>query len=580
MKSTQRFFRLLALDKKDITYIYLYALFSGLITLSLPLGTQAIIGLLVGGANSSALYLLIGVIAIGTTLTGILKVMQLTVTETLQRRIFSRASFEFAWRIPRLKLANLTNEYPPELVNRFFDTLTIQKGIPKILIDFSTAVLEIFFGLILLALYHPLFIFFGLVLFLILIVIFRITGPKGLKTSLAESKYKYKVAHWLEELGRSVKMFKLSSGSTLPIDRTDYLVSNYLDARKSHFKILLTQYAAVVLFKLIITTALLIIGSQLVISNQISIGQFVAAEIIIILILGSSEKLILTMETIYDVLTGLEKIGQITDLSLESDQGVNFNEINSESGVRVELENVSFKYADASHPAVSNINLSINTGERICVAGYNGAGKGTLIQLIAGLYDTYEGTVAYNDIPLRSLNLETMRERIGSFLSSNAIFNGTIIENISLGHENIDLKTITSVAKSLFLHEYVNSLPNGYQTMLLAEGMNVPRSVRVKIILARNTIFNPCLLVMENLLTFIEKAERDQIINFLTDPNKNWTLVAISDDPVFAKKCDRVVIIKEGKIVEDGNFKDLQNKRHVAEIFKLKEEDRYAAMLS
>ncbi|NJL75922.1 MAG: ATP-binding cassette domain-containing protein [Saprospiraceae bacterium] len=580
MKSTQRFFRLLALDKKDITYIYLYAVFSGLITLSLPLGTQAIIGLLVGGANSSALYLLIGVIAIGTTLTGILKVMQLTVTETLQRRIFSRASFEFAWRIPRLKLANLSNEYPPELVNRFFDTLTIQKGIPKILIDFSTAVLEIFFGLVLLALYHPLFIFFGLVLFLILIVIFTITGPKGLKTSLVESKYKYKVAYWLEELGRSVKMFKLSSGSTLPIDRADYLVSNYLDARKSHFKILLTQYGAVVLFKLIITTALLVIGSQLVITNQISIGQFVAAEIIIILILGSSEKLILAMETIYDVLTGLEKIGQITDLPLESDQGVNFNEINSESGVRVELENVSFKYADASHPIVSNINLNINTGERICVAGYNGAGKGTLIQLIAGLYDTYEGIVAYNDIPLRSLNLETMRERIGSFLSSNAIFNGTIIENISLGHENIDLKTIIAVAKSLFLHEYVNSLPNGYQTMLLAEGMNVPRSVRVKIILARNTIFNPCLLVMENLLTFIEKAERDQIINFLTDRSKNWTLVAISDDPVFAKKCDRVVIMKEGKIVEDGNFKDLQNKRHVTEIFKLKEEDRYAAMLS
>ena len=172
MKATQRFFKLLELDKKDISYVYLYAVFAGIITLSLPLGIQAIINLLVGGEVSSSLYLLIGIITVGVTLNGFLTVMQLTVMETLQRRIFTRSAFEFAWRIPRLQLEALTGMYPPELINRFFDTVTLQKGIPKILIDISTAGLQILFGLILLSLYHPFFVFFGLTLLLILAIIF------------------------------------------------------------------------------------------------------------------------------------------------------------------------------------------------------------------------------------------------------------------------------------------------------------------------------------------------------------------------------------------------------------------------
>ncbi|MCB0675663.1 MAG: ABC transporter ATP-binding protein, partial [Saprospiraceae bacterium] len=259
-KPVKRLFRLLELDRKDITFIYLYAIFAGLITLSLPLGIQAIIGLIAGGAMSSSLVLLIVVVTVGTALTGLLKVMQLTVTETLQRRIFTRSAFEFAFRIPRIRMESLAREYPPELVNRFFDTLTLQKGLPKILMDFSTAFLQIIFGLILISFYHPFFVFFGLILLLVLAAIFRFTGPGGLKTSLQESKYKYAVAHWLQELARSVTTFKLSGTSRFPLEQTDGLVVNYLDARRQHFRILLFQYGNIVAFKTIVTGALLILG--------------------------------------------------------------------------------------------------------------------------------------------------------------------------------------------------------------------------------------------------------------------------------------------------------------------------------
>ena len=231
-RPVRRFFKLLELDRKDITYIYIYAIFAGLITLSIPLGVQAIIGLIAGGALSASLIILVAVVTLGTGLAGLLTVMQLTVTETIQRRIFSRSAFDLAYRIPRLRLDNLNTYYAPELVNRFFDTLTLQKGIPKILVDFSTAILQIVFGLLLISFYHPLFFFFGAILIVILILIFRFTGPGGLSTSLQESSYKYKVAHWLEELARSVTTFKLAGGASLSLKRTDDLVCQYLDRRK------------------------------------------------------------------------------------------------------------------------------------------------------------------------------------------------------------------------------------------------------------------------------------------------------------------------------------------------------------
>ncbi|MFK7806274.1 MAG: peptidase domain-containing ABC transporter [Saprospiraceae bacterium] len=571
MKSTKRFFRLLDLDRKEIGYIYLYAIFAGIITLSLPLGIQAIINLMVGGEISSSLYLLIGIITAGVAFNGFLTVMQLTVTETLQRRIFTRSSFEFAYRIPRLKLEELTGIYPPELINRFFDTITLQKGIPKILIDFSTAVLQIVFGLILLSMYHPFFVFFGLLLMLILVAIFWLTGKQGLKTSLKESKYKYQVAHWLEELGRAMRIFKLSGMSNLPIRRTDDLVWSYLDARKKHFNILLIQYGSVVLFKAVITATLLWLGSSLVIENQISIGQFVAAEIIVILIMNSAEKLILNMDNIYDVMTALEKIGFVADLPLEQHGGISLEKLNEkDGGIEIELDKVTFQYEDAVHPTLDGVSLKIAPGEKVCIAGFNGSGKSTLTKLLGGLYTKYTGMITYNSIPLKNIDLDSLRKEIGTLSSQDEIFNSTILENITLGDENITFQKVLATSKEIGLHRFINKLPDGYKTELIANGLNVPRSVRTKIILARTLIFQPEILLLDNFMPRLERREKQIIIDYLTEEEKHWTLIAISNNPEFASRCDRIIVLQDGKIVGNGKYDEIKELPTIKEIFKEK----------
>ena len=315
---TQRLLRLLGTEKKDIGYIYLYALVTGLISLSLPLGIQAVFNLVSSGLVFSSVYVLIGLVVVGVLAAGMLVVGQMTLVEVLQQRIFAKAAFEFAYRLPRIQPEALSGYYPPELMNRFFDVLTLQKGLPKLLIDLTAAAMQILFGIILLSFYHPVFLGFGLFTLLVIIGISWIYGPRGIRTSLDESKYKYKVVSCLEEFARDLPRYRHQNDPE-PIDRIDELVANYVANRNSHFSVLKRFFYSAIAFRTLITGGLLILGTSLVISREMTLGQFVAAELVIVLISGSVEKLISGIDTVFDMLTAVEKIANVTDLPLETE---------------------------------------------------------------------------------------------------------------------------------------------------------------------------------------------------------------------------------------------------------------------
>jgi len=558
---------MLELDRKDIIYVYVYAVLAGIITLSLPLGIQAIIGLIAGGSVSSALFILLGVVTLGVALTGLLKIMQLSVVEVILQRIFLRSAIDFSFRLPRFKLEGLTQKYPPELMNRFFDTLTLQKGIPKILIDFSSASFQIFIGLLLISFYHPFFVFFSFLLLVILFLIFRYTGPVGLKTSMMESKYKYAVAHWLEEIARSMYDFKITTNRANPLITTDKLASNYVDNRKAHFKILITQYSTVVIFETILTATLLTLGAYLVIENQINIGQFVAAEIIVILVIASVEKLILTMESVYDVLTAIQKMGEIMDLPLEREDGALLYFPVGQKGISLEGRDLSFSYGPDITPSLQRINFKIKAGEKICLAGNANAGKTTLLHILSNLYTDIKGQLLFNDMPVGSLKINGIRCRVGHFLADENIQEGTILDNICMGNKEFDFDKITPVANAIGLTEIIQSLPQGYLTHLVSEGRNISKSTKSKIILARSLIFNPELWLAEGEFMFLNRRERHKVFDFILNYLKDKTVVISTNDPIIAEKCDRIILMKSGTIHTQGNAKELEKDAYFQEIF-------------
>ena len=554
-----RLWMLLKPDSLDIRNIYIYAVFSGLVSLTLPLGIQAIVNLIQGGEVSTSWVILVVIVVGGVGAAGAMQILQLRISERLQQKIFTRAAFEFAYRIPKIRLEQLYKQYAPELMNRFFDTLTVQKGLPKILIDFTAAALQVVFGLILLSFYHPFFIIFSLVLALLIIAIVQFTARQGLETSLNESKHKYSVAYWLEEIARAAPSFKLAGQTTLPLNKTNEKVDQYLDARGSHFKILMKQYSLMVGYKVIVVSGLLAIGGILVFDQAMNIGQFIAAEIIILLIVSSVDKLILSAETIYDVLTALEKIAQVTDLEIEPEDGIDAKQELQSDGISVTLKNVSFRYRDQDEDAVSNFNITINESEKVVITGANGSGKTTLLNILSGISRPSKGNVLYGNIPFVNLELESIRDLKGGYLDDEIIFEGTLLENIAMGRDIATLDNVAWATEKLGLTDFIHGLPQGYNTLLDPLNQGLPRSIIQKILLARAIVIRPKLLFLEEPLRHIDNEERNSIINFLLNKDNPWTLVAVSSLVHFVEKADRALIIEDGKLKNFEKFKDSNN---------------------
>jgi ABC-type bacteriocin/lantibiotic exporter with double-glycine peptidase domain len=555
----QRLFQLFGNEKRDIGYIYLYAIVIGLISLSLPLGIQALINLISGGMFFSSVYLLLFMVIGGVLISGMMQIIQLTLVETLQQRIFAKAAFEFTYRIPRVKAEALLAYYPPELMNRFFDVLTVQKALPKILIDLTGAVLQILLGIILLSFYHPFFIAFGFVTFLILSLIIYRNGPKGLQTSLVESKYKYKVAQWLEDIARSIYTFKLAGAANLPMEKMDHLVNNYLVYRKKHFKILKVFYWNAVAFKTLVIGGLLVLGTYLVVERQISLGQFVATEIIIVLLTNSVEKLIQSIDIIFDSLTAVEKLGNVTDLPLEREQGFRFSPTDYANGMHLEVSQLRYKYKDKNKYALNNISFSLKSGDTLCVTGANGSGKNTLLKVLSGMLADYEGGIMFNGISLRDLNVVSLRTYIEQNVAHDDIFEGSILENITMGRKEISLSDLEWVLSALNMNEEISKLAEGLNTMMLPGGRRFSDGFITKITLARCLAPRPKILMIDDVLHKIQENERNKIISLLTDPATPWSLIILSNDTSIMKKCSNVMILHEGRSTLEGAYEQIKN---------------------
>ncbi len=548
----KRLWSLIVEERKNIYPIFFYAVLNGSTVLVIPLGIQAILNFILGGRISTSWVLLVILVTLALLFSGFVQISQLYLVEKLQQRIFARSAFEFAYRIPRFKLESLVGKHPPELINRFFDTMNIQKGLAKLLVDMTTALLQIFFGILLLSAYHPFFVAFSLILIFFVYILFRATSPRGMETNLNESTAKYQTAHWLEEMARTLGTFKLAGYSDLAEKRVNQLTDNYIAHRQSHFRVLIRQYIIMIGFKVLIVSTLLVTGSILLINEEISVGQFVAAEVIIILLLGSVEKLILILDTVYDTLTATEKVGEIFDIELEKQDGKT-DCVDGDNPYNIEFNNVSFTYPGATSPVFTNLNLTIPAGQKLVVTGKFGSGKSTLLQLLGGLYSSYEGKVFINGVVLQLIDVKSMRSYIGDSMSQQNIFRGTVRENITVGRTNTSEEMISNAIQLTGLNDYVRNLPEGLDEIMLPEGAMIPNDIIRKIVLARSLCHKSGLLLLESPIIDIAGDEKERMLDYLFA--QSWTMVAVSEDEKLLKRADRIITLDKGEITFDGNHK-------------------------
>jgi ATP-binding cassette subfamily B protein len=545
-KSLVKLFGLIRLEKKEITALYLLSILSGLIQLSLPLGIQAIINFAIVATGKrylpASMWVLIVLVVAGVLFTGMLKINQMKIVEKIQQKLFSRYAFEFSYRIPKLNIKSIDKYHLPELVNRFFDIPTLQKSIAKLLLDIPTAIIQLFFGLILLAFYNSVFIIFGLLLLVILYLILYISSPKGFEASLLESNYKYDIAGWIQEIARGIKTFKFSNKYNLHLSKTNDLLEGYLSSRTKHFEILKIQYWSLILFKILITASMLIVGGVLLIQQQINIGQFIAAEIIILTILNAVEKLIVSLETVYDVLTSVEKINKIIEKPLEEEGSYHFE---ANKGMAIEVKNLSFGFDQKR--LLDNLNFEIKAGQKVAIMGDGDSGKTVLLRMLTGAFQDFDGSLTFNQIPISNYNLNSLRSKIGIYLQKQDIFAATLWENLALGNPNIKEQDAIQLFGLLGLNDFFSSLPKGFDTDFEPTGKKLSSSTIQKLLIARALLNNPIMLLLDEPLKLFADDQKQVLQDYLFGLEAVTILFTTKDESI-AKKCDVVITLEHGQI--------------------------------
>lgn len=550
--------QLLHSERRDIELIYLYAVLVGLFSLTVPLAVQGITQLVQGGLVLQPVVLLIIFAIVGTLITGVIGLLQESVVETIQQRIFARLAFEFTYLVPRIQFAAAQSSNLPLQMNRFFETVLIQKALAKLLLDVPTATLQVLFGVGLLSFYNPSFIVFALVLIAGVYLIFRFTFSRGLETSIMESKFKYDALEWLQAMARSIAAFKFSTRSTLPLEMMDGHVANYLKYRKKHFRVLITQSMSLIVFKTLLTGALLVLGTSLVVNRSLTLGQFVAAELVIVTVLAGVEKLIRSLATIYDVLTSVDKIGHVMDLPVEDIRGLQLPESNA--GMAVFARGLTFTYPDQSSPTLSEIDLDIRPGERIAITGVDGSGQTTLLRVLGALHEGFEGTLTYDGVTLRSMNRAALREQIGQVLSTTDLFDGTIADNISVGRRFVDRAAVLQALRDVDVDDVVQAMPNGIQTTIINGGANLSAAVASKLLVAQGIVGRPRLLLLDDFFQNLDDDYRTRLIRLLLDRANPHTVIAVSHDPEFLAACDLIIVMEGGRIREQGTYAEMASR--------------------
>ncbi|MEN9729698.1 MAG: hypothetical protein RLZ91_815 [Bacteroidota bacterium] len=540
----KRIAQLVNVHKKEVVSIYLFSMLSGLIHLSLPLGVQTIIGLVMGATMVSSIYVLIFLVVLGVFLVGVLQINQMKIIETIQQRVFANYAFTFADTIPRMDLKKMDHYFIPEKVNRFFDTMNIQKGFAKLLLDIPMASVQIVFGILLLSLYHPLFILLGIFLIIILGLIFNLTSKRGISTSIEESNFKYEVVGFFNEMGRTLKSFKFSQGSDLNLAKTNAHTRGYLQARTQHFQVLLFQYKTLIFFKVSLTILMLTLGTYLLIEQQLNIGEFIAAEIVILMVIGAVEKLITSLDSAYDVITGLEKIASVTESPIEHSGTM---ELDVQKGLDIQMTGFSFTF-DSSKKVLDSISLRFKPGQKISITGPEGSGKSILLRMFTGNYQDFQGSFQINHFAIQNYALESLRKYTGVLLHGQEIFGGSLWENISLGQQAISAELILKKANELGFEDLLSHFPEGFDSKIEPIGKKTPQTIVRKILLLRALCGDKKLLLLEEPWAGLDKQSKENLQKYLLSRPSDTTVIVVTEDAEFNRLTDQQINMRHGKI--------------------------------
>ncbi|MBS1828193.1 MAG: ABC transporter ATP-binding protein [Acidobacteria bacterium] len=522
----------------------IYSVAIGLLSLVVPVAVQSLVNTVAFGNLLQPLFVLTLAVLAGLGFSGVLQGLRTFVVELLQRRIFVRISSDVVHKLLRAKVEAFDGHHGPELVNRFLEVVTVQKSGAILLIDGLSIFMQTSIGMILLAVYHPWLLAFDVLLFLAILVVLFPMGRGAVATSILESKAKYELVAWLEEIARWPASFKPANGQAFATERADSLVKKYLGYRMKHFRILMRQILGSLGLHAAASAVLLGAGGWLVIQRQLTLGQLVAAELVVTLVVSGFSKFGKQLETFYDLCAAADKLSYLTDLPVEESGKERLEE--RKEGARVVFRDVRFGYGNGT-PILVHGSCEITAGARVALTGH---GKTTFLDLIYGLRTPAGGEIEVDGLDVKDLRLESLRAQIGLARKAD-IFHGTIADNLRLGNPRAGAVEMRAALDQAGLLDEIRNFPDGLDTQLVTGGLPLSHSQSLRLVIAREVLKQPRLLLLDECLDEIEDIKlRSRILEGLLDPRNRWTVLVATKNPEIRAACEQHFHLEEGTLRE------------------------------
>lgn len=534
----RRWIGLLSYDKRDISAVFLFAFVAGVLMLATPLAVESLVNVVSWGTYLQPLLILGLMLLVCLGIAGVLRVLQTVVVELIQRRQFVRIVGDLAHRFPRADRTSLKSEYPRELANRVFDIMTIQKATATLLLDGVSIILTTVIGLVLLAFYHPFLLGFDIVLFIAMVTVTWVLGRGGVRTAIKESITKYRVAHWLQDVIAMPSVFKTGGGEKLAAQRANQLTADYIQARQDQFRVILRQVIFAIGLQAIASTALLALGGWLVIDRQLTLGQLVASELVVTTVVGAFAKAGKSLEKLYDLLAGIDKVGHLIDVP--TDERHELGEL-PDGPAEVSWRELTFNTLTSSSKIPP---LTIQPGSRVAIVGDDINGRKMLVQTFAGLVAPSSGIAQIAGYDCSHISANANGRFVG-YAGRNDIFHGTLRENVDLGRTGFGQHTVRAVLLQVGLGDVISQLPDGLYSRLQTDGFPLTEIQAKKVTLARAMLSAPRLLIVDGLLDDFSAKDRELIWKNISAPENPWTLVVNTNHDDVAKLCDTQITVRQ-----------------------------------
>lgn len=512
---------ILMFEKGDIFKVSLFAFAVAVLSLVIPIAVENLVNTVAFGVLLWPLLVIEGILCVCLALAASIKAMQFYLVECMQRRLFVFTVNKLSGNFPRVNLDDMDRYQGSSIAYRFLEISTLQKSMASLLLDALGIIISSLVGMVVLAFYHPFLLGFDLFLICVCSVIFLLLGWGGIRSSLKESHEKYEMADWLEWLLGSPKTIKLHADANFATQKSNLFLLNYLSSRKYHFQVVWRQTLFALGLQVVANALLLGLGGWLVINRQLTLGQLVAGELIVTLIVASLAKFGKYAEIFYDLITSAEKLGVLADLSVQREGGSVLQK--TQAGIDVRIIQPVLK----QDKQLSGRDLHFFPSERVAILGPD---ANVLFEMMSGLRYLKNMHIELDGTDVRGIAMQKLDGQIG-LISTPEIFPGTLFENISLGRQFVgDVEVREALDRVGFLKKSM-SLSNGLETMIGKDRMVISGQEEILVTIARVIAGKPRLLLVDKIVDLLDFESRNRILTDLVDPGSKWTLLVSSNNP-------------------------------------------------